>query len=180
MNDRQIISGIGQGDESAINFAMDKYSKLVWHIVSVVLKNAAPVEDVEECTADVFVYLWQNSEKFDERRGTLKSWLSTVAKSKAVDKFRKLSKPKELELNDEIMVSDIDIADEIVAGETKQSLFAAINSLTETEREIILRRYFYNQKVSEISFALDYPKKQVENMIYRTKQKLRNTLIYQN
>ena len=56
MNDRQIISGVRDSDEKAINFAIEKYSKLIWHISGVVLKNVSSAEDIEECVADVFAY----------------------------------------------------------------------------------------------------------------------------
>lgn len=84
MNDIQIIRGVKGGNEAAINYAINKYSKLMWHIAGTVLKNVTSAEDIEECVADVFIYLWKNPHKFDEQRGNLKSWLSSVAKSKGI------------------------------------------------------------------------------------------------
>ena len=176
MRDAQIISGIQHNDEAAINYAMNKYSKLLWKVASTVLANAATAEDIEECVADVFVHLWQNSEKFDEQRGELKNWLCSIAKSKAIDRFRKASKIRELSLNDEIAVKSASPIDAVMASETKVELIAAVNALGEIDREIIIRRYYCQQKPKEIGFILDIPVKQVENRLYRSKLQLRDAL----
>ena len=58
----------------------------------------------------------------------------------------------------------------------QRELIAAIHALGEPDREIILRRFYYRQKPKEISLALDLPIRQVENRIFRAKQKLRAQL----
>ncbi len=177
MNDTQIIRGVISGSETAINYAISKYSKLMWHIAGTVLKNVASVEDIEECVADVFVYLWKNAKSVDEKRGNLKSWLSMVAKSKAIDRYRQLSKANEVSLNDEILIESIGVLDKILSDELKRELIAAVNSLAEPDREIVVRRYYYQQKPKEIGFVIDLPVKQIENRLYRSKLKLREIII---
>ena len=176
MNDIQIINGIKNGSEAAVNYAMNKYSKLMWSIAATILINAATAEDIEECVADVFIYLWQNHEKYNEQRGGLKTWLSAIVKSKAIDKYRQLAKKNEVFLSDEIINEEIDIIDDIMTAETKRELIAAVNALEEPDREIILRRYYYQQKPKEIGFIMDIPVKQVKNKLYRSKLKLREML----
>ncbi len=55
-----MVLAIKNGDEAAIARAMQKYSKLLWSIAGAVLINAASEQEIEECVADVFIYLWQN------------------------------------------------------------------------------------------------------------------------
>ena len=92
MTDEKIISAIARGDEAAIHAVITKYSKLMWSIAGSILHNVASDEDIEECVADVFVYLWKHPEKYDARRGRLKVWLSVIARSQALDRYRNLSK----------------------------------------------------------------------------------------
>ena len=176
MNNTQIIFGIKSGDETAINYAINKYSKLMWYIAGAVLKNVASTEDIEECVADVFIYLWKNPGKFNEQRGSLKSWLCIVAKSKAIDRYRQMSKENEVSLNEDILIEGTGVLDHVLSGELKRELIAAVNTLGDTDREIILRRYYYQQKPKDISFVLDIPVKQVENCLYRSKLKLRDKM----
>ena len=176
MSDIKLIRGIKNGSENAINQAINKYSKLMWYIAGTVLKNVASGEDIEECVADVFVYLWENHDKFDEKRGSLKSWLSAVTKSKAIDKYRRLSKSSVVSLNEEQLIESIDVVDSIISAEQKREIISAINALGETDREIIIRRFYYQQKPKEIGFILDVPIKQIENRLYRAKLKLREMI----
>ena len=50
---------------------------------------------------------------------------------------------------------------------------AAPDALTEPDREILLRRYYFGQKPREIAAALGLDKKQVDNRLYQTKRRLR-------
>lgn len=68
------------------------------------------------------------------------------------------------------------IVDDILKEETRRALIAAINALGEPEREILIRRYYYEQKPKEMALALDMNVKQVDNRLYQTKLKLREAL----
>ena len=72
MSDEKVVGAIKHGNEEAINHVITKYSKLMWSIASSILHNVASDQDIEECVADVFVYLWKHPEKYDPQRGTLK------------------------------------------------------------------------------------------------------------
>lgn len=162
--------------EGAINETIDKYSKLLWSIIGKVLNNIGSVQDIEECVADTFIYLWENPHKFDPSRGKLKSWLSIIARTKAIDRCREIAKTRTISLESTILVSDLGIVDDMIQEETRRVLIAAVNALGEPDREILVRRYYYEQKPKEIALALNLSVKQVNNRLYQTKQKLREAL----
>lgn len=169
----KIIEAIKAGDEVTINYVINKYFKLMWSIVSSILKNVASTQDIEECVADVFVYLWENSEKYNTQRGKLKVWLSVVARSRAINKYHEIVRRSAISIEEAPLIAQLDFVDGILAEETKQMLVGAIRSLDQPKQEILMRRYYYDQKPKEIAVALDMPVKQVENHLYRTKKKLR-------
>ena len=175
LNDKKIISAIAARDERMLAFVVKKYSKLLWKIAASVLINAASVQDVEECVADVFIYLWQYPEKYDPDKAKLSSWLSIVARSKAVDSYRRITRKKEIFI-EEILVESLGYAENDAADEEKDKLRSCIDELDEKEKELIMRRYYYEQKPAEIAVALDMPKKQVENRLYYVRQKLRKMM----
>lgn len=152
LSDKKIISAIAARDERMLAYVVQKYSKLLWRIAASVLINAASVQDVEECVADVFIYLWQYPEKYDPDKAKLSSGLSIVARSRAVDSYRRISRKREISM---------------------EKLRSCIDELDEKEKELVIRRYYYEQKPAEIAVALDMPKKQVENKLYYVRQKLR-------
>ena len=173
MNDEKLIKAIKEGDEAAIDYAITKYSKLLWSIAGTILKNVAAQQDVEECVADVFIYLWEHPEKYDAKRGRLKVWLALVARTLAINRYRVLSRQNLLPLDDMLFVDQLGVMDGILAAEQKCTLISAVRALEEPDQEILVRRYYYDQKPREIALALDMPVKHVENHLYRTKRKLR-------
>ena len=175
LNDKKIISAIAARDERMLAFVVQKYSKLLWKIAASILNNAASAQDVEECVADVFIYLWQYPEKYDPDKAKLSSWLSIVARSKAVDSYRRITRKKEIFI-EEILVESLGYAENDAADEEKDKLRSCIDELDEKEKELIMRRYYYEQKPAEIAVALDMPKKQVENRLYYVRQKLRKMM----
>ena len=176
MNDIAAISGVRNRDERMINEIIVKYSKLLWSIVSAVLKNVGTEQDIEECVADVFIDLWEYPDKYVADRGTLKTWLCMVARYKAIDRYRALSKHNTVPLEGAMMAGRMGIQDALLQEETKRELVAAVNALTDVEKDILIRRYYYEQKPREIAKALDLSLKQVENHLYRSKQKLRKAI----
>ena len=176
MNDITAISGIRNRDERIINEVIVKYSKLLWPIASAVLKNVGSEQDVEECIADVFIDLWENPDKYNPERGTLKTWLCMVTRCKPIDRYRVLSKHSTVPLEGAMMVGRMGMQDALLQEETKRELVAAVNALADVEKDILIRRYYYEQKPREIAKALDLPLKQVENHLYRSKQKLRKAI----
>ena len=180
MNDKKIISAIKARDERMLAFAVQKYSKLLWKIAASVLINAASAQDVEECVADVFIYLWQYPEKYDPDKAKLSSWLSIIARSKAVDSYRRIAGKREIPMEEAVADSlgyTGAAADEETEGRhSRERLRACMEELEEKERELVIRRYYYEQKPAQIAVALDMPKKQVENRLYYARQKLRKMM----
>lgn len=178
MTDERIAKNLRDKDEATIAFVIDKYSKLLWKVAGAVLANAS-VLDVEECVADVFVDLWQNPEKYNPSKSKLSSYLSMVARSKAVDRYRKIARRHEENLEEKIK-DDIrenkGLLQNVIEAEEREILLACLKKLNDEDKDILLRRYYYEQKPKEIAVALNMPKKQVENRLYLTKQRLRDMM----
>ncbi len=176
MKDEKIINAIKNGDETAIAQVIDKYSRLLWSVASAVLENVGQEQDVEECVADVFISLWQQPEKYDAGRGGLRTWLCVKARSRAIDRYRELSRRSALPLDEAVAMEALGVAEPAEAEETKRELAAAIDTLALRDREILIRRYYYEQKPRQIALALGMPVKAVDNSLYRAKRKLREEL----
>lgn len=176
VKDENIREAVSRGQGDVMNYVIDKYSRLLWPIASAVLKNVGSEQDVEECVADAFIYLWKYPEKFDPARGSLKSWLCLVTRSRAIDRYRQISRHGELPLEEAVLSASTGLQEELMTRETRQELIAAVNALGEPGREILVRRYYYDQKPREIALALGITVKQVDNYLYRAKRQLRQVL----
>ena len=176
MDDEILIQKLLNEEQEAFSYIIGTYSKLLWVVVGGILGKVGTPEDIEECISDVFVQVWRNPKAFNSQKGSLKTFLAVMAKSKALDAYRKLSKSKIVELDEAIRSTDDDLLDYILDKEMCQALFTAIESLTEPNKEIIMRRYFFEERPSYIAKIISLPLKEVENRLYQSKQKLRKQL----
>lgn len=176
MTDEKIINAIRNRDEAVMGLVMEKYAKLLWSVASAVLANTASAQDVEECVADAFIHLWQYPEKYQPDKGKLSSWLAMVTRSKAIDRYRQLARKPEIPMEAGIPIHSSAAFGQAVSREERQQLWECVDSLKEPDREILIRRFYREQKPKEIAVALDMPKKQVENALYQAKLRLKRML----
>ena len=106
----------------------------------------------------------------------MKTWLCVAVKSRAIDRYRKIANRSEIALDEQLASCGDSFFDQTLDAVLQRELITAIQALGEPDREIIMRRFYYRQKPKEIALALDLPIRQVENRIFRVKQKLRAQL----
>ena len=176
MEDEKLLKLVHSGDKEAFFVIMEKYNKLLWVIVGGILNNVGTSEDIEECISDVYVSLWLKPKAYDSRKGTLKTYLAIVARSKALDRYRQLTKVKIVELDEAISSSDDDLFEYIAKRDMYSELYEAIRSLKEPDREILIRRYFFNEKPAVIAEKTSLPPKEIENRLYQSKIRLKKSL----
>ena len=176
MSDEKIVSAIKNGDEAVLDKVINKYSKLMWKVVSNIMEDATP-QDLEECVADVFIYLWKNPDNFDSSKGPLKKWLSLIARSRAINKMKIIYRNCHVSYDDSILVDELAKSEGTFDMEDKILLISAVRALGELDRDILLRKYCKDQSVSQIAEELNISIKNVENRLYRTKNKLRQIFV---
>lgn len=176
MKDEQILARIRAGEGERMGWLIDKYSRLLWPIASAVLYKVGTAQDVEECVADAFICLWEHPEKFDPSRGSLKSLLCILVRSRAIDRYRTLSCHDACPLEEAALAQSMGLEEQMLHEQTRQELLALVNALGEQNREILVRRYYWEQKPRQIALAMNLTVKQVNNALYRSKAQLRRML----
>jgi len=176
LSDEILIQKLHEGDQEAFSYMIHTYSKLLWVVAGGILGSIGTTQDIEECISDVYVQVWKNPMAFNHKKGSLKTFLAVIAKSKALNVYRKLSRTKMVELDEAVNSADSDLLDYILEKEMSRELYAAITSLTEPDKEILIRRYFFDEKPSIIATKISLSVKEVKNRLYQSKLKLRSKL----
>jgi RNA polymerase sigma-70 factor, ECF subfamily len=86
------------GDEDAWKQFVTEYRDLVY---SICRYRSASAHDAEDLTQDAFVKIWANLGSFDPARGTLRAWVSTIARNASLDSYRRNGKQRVTESIDE-------------------------------------------------------------------------------
>ena len=181
LSDEEIAIRLLKKDFSVIDEVMERYNKLLWAVAGGILNNVGTVEDIEDCVSDAYVRLLEKPRRFDSKKGSLKSFIAEITKNIAIDRYRKLIKAKAAETDTAIgvfadKIKDANPLEAVVLMENRDNILNALGNLSETDREIIIRRFILGGKVNEITTAMGIGAKEVENRLYRSKLKLRKIL----
>ena len=174
MRDR-LVEKLKQHDEKALTRIIEQQSRLVASVISNTSKGSLSKEDIEEVTADVFVTLWNNAEKVQE--GKLKGYLCSIAKTRALNKIKSLHHNTVLNIDDYDPEDDFSIADDTEKKDIHRELREVITEIPLPDREILIRYYYYNQTVSQISEKMDIKLDTVKSKLRRTREKIKAKLI---
>ena len=172
LTDAELSRAVQSRDEAAMEVIINRYSRLLWRVCAAVLSKSGGTQDVEECVADAFVYLWRYPERYDSSRSTLKTFLCMVARSRAMDRYRSLMRSRTVPMEEGLAAQTLDISAQALSRE----LIAALHTLPEEEQEMLTRRYLSDQKPREIALALGMTSRQVQNRLYRARSRLRAQL----
>ncbi len=175
MNDEELSKMIRKRDTKAFEYMMTKYNKLLWIVIGNVLEKVGFQEDIEDCISNVYLKILEKPSLYDPNKGSLKSFLVKVGKNLAIDRYRHLSKSNviDIDFNDH---ANEEIFDIIVKNENRKLVIQAIESLKEPDREILIRRFYFNEKPSVISDKMKLQTKEVENRLYQGKIRLKKII----
>ena len=173
----QLIARTAQGDQAALAMLYDRTSPQVYGLVFKILDNH---EAAEEVTLDVYKQVWRQAHTYDETRGTSGGWLMTLARTRAIDRFRASAGERgRLESLDavEFFVSEGETPEEDLAGQQRRRYVQqALALLAPEQRQAIALAYFYGLSQSEIAEKLKLPLGTVKTRIRLGMIKLREAL----
>lgn len=130
-------------------------------------------QDVEELASDTFVALWQSADTITS--GRLRGWLGRVARNRAVS-FLRRQHLRFAQQEDVFCVDDRDAQRLLEEKERRALVQQALLVLSDEDRELMLRRYFYNQSAEQIAREKDMNPGTVRSRLCRARQAMRAEL----
>ncbi|MBF1999166.1 MAG: sigma-70 family RNA polymerase sigma factor [Synechococcales cyanobacterium M58_A2018_015] len=175
-SDLDLLLALKAGEVASLGTLYDRYAKLVFGLAFKILENSEEAEDV---TQDVFLTLWRRS-TYDPARGSLSSFLTTMTRSRAIDKLRaRGSRLRFLQRWQGVVRTEASAAtplEHASLGERSQLVRGALAQLPESERRILEIAYYEGLSQSEIAKRLNIPLGTVKTRSRQGLLKLRKTL----
>ena len=135
-------------------------------------------EDIKECIADVFIKLWRFIDCFDETKGSLKTYIATIARNETLRKLKKEGKTLgDLSLEELEIGLEVDMVGEMGKKINAKLIQEVVEALPEPDRQIFISRYFWGERIKSISKMLNLEEKFIENRLYLVKKKLKGKLL---
>jgi RNA polymerase sigma-70 factor (ECF subfamily) len=164
-------------DVRALEQVIVRYSGYSFAVAQKILGPTGSHEDIEEIVSEVFVTLWQHSERL-RPDSNLKAWLAVVSRTRAINRLRLLGRLGELkrliELEQGTASSGAKPPSE--ADIDNAALEQALSVLRDEEREIIDSFYLQDKSIRQIAEQTNLSESAVKNRLYRSRSKLRNQL----
>ena len=174
MKEREIIELITKGDELGLKELQINYSPLIRYIISPILKDA---REQEECLSEVIMKIWDKIRLYDPEKGSWNAWITSIARNTALNRLRNVKPEMSIEdLPSDVPSSEPTPEEMMIKREKEQLLKNALDKLSQNERAIFYRKYYYLQPTSQIASELSMTERAVEGRLYRIKQKLRKLL----
>jgi RNA polymerase sigma-70 factor (ECF subfamily) len=154
LESQQLAAALGRREESALTELYDRYGRTVYALTLRILGDPGMAEEI---SLDAFWQVWQQIDRFNEKRGSLPSWLFTIARSRAIDRLRSRVASKRTP-NDAGGGNQSQAPDEAVElAERRRLVHGAMAKLSAEQRSALELAYFEGLSHSEISARLNQP-----------------------
>lgn len=169
------MSRIAAGDRGALGELYDESSPLIYRVARRMLGDGG---DAEEVVVDAYFKLWTAAGRFDAARGSVKTWLLTIARRGAIDRLR--ARRNEVPLEPEYQSMRIDPKanpeSEYLASERAEAVRQAMIQLPEKTRQALELAYFGGLTQAEIATRLGEPLGTVKTRVRSGLRKLGESL----
>ena len=169
------LSRAGRGDQSAFAELYDSLAPLLHGIVLKVVRDSAQSEEV---TQEAFVELWRLAPRYDASRGSVRSWATTLAHRRAIDRVRSEQSSRnrtEREAQNRPIQSG-DVAEQVVANIDGTRVRKALERLTEIQRQAVELAYFGGHSYREVAVLLGVAEGTIKTRIRDGMIRLRDEL----
>lgn len=162
--DGDLIAALRDRDVDALAEAYRRFGAAVYGLSRRVLNDDALAEDV---TQELFLRLWNEPDRFDIQRGTLRSFLQRQAHSRSIELVR--SEEARRRREDRSLALDVDPIDnlesQVMASIDSERVREALSTLDAEDRRAIVLAYYGGISYREAATRLGLPEGTVKSRI---------------
>lgn len=170
LEDERILDILRKDSQRGLVLLMEKYTGLIWHVVSFYVENP---EDIKECINDTFTNFYFQRKRFDPGKASLSVYLTAIARKLAISRYRKERIRQAEPLAEDMVQEDRGLSD----MELRLDMERAMSLLKPNELQIIRMKYYDGMTVREIAESLKLPYETVKKRHQRSIVKLGQGLL---
>lgn len=173
-SDAEVFQALRLGNPLALGVLYERYGEVVYRVA---LRMSSNIQEAEDLTQEVFLYLWRGG-MYSAKRGSMLAFLTTLTRSKAIDRHRqKRAQWQRLQRWSRSFLSDGSAAiDKAALEETSCRVREALSELPANHRQVLEKAYYDGLSQSEISEELQMPLGTVKTYKRKALLKLRHLL----
>jgi RNA polymerase sigma-70 factor (ECF subfamily) len=175
--DEDLIAFAVTGDVRAFEMLFDRHASVSFSLAYRICRRRSMAEDVVQ---EAFLALWRNAGRYEPGRGSVRSWLLSIVRSRSIDALRRAAlrdgrNVAEQELAEPMSAAEL-VEAEVLRRDDAQRIREALAGLPTEQRQVIELSYFCGLSHGEIAQALELPTGTVKGRIRLGLRKLRTVL----
>jgi RNA polymerase sigma-70 factor (ECF subfamily) len=176
--DEELMPLVGRRDPEAFEVLYDRHGGVAYSLAYRIVGDRAAAEEV---TQEAFISVWRSGARFDAARGSVRSWLLSVVRNRAIDFLRsRAGKAPKLTFDDDAVLEQRPATErteeEALRRETAEEVRGALGKLPGEQSKVIELAYFGGFSHSEIARILGLPMGTVKGRMRLGLEKIRGEL----
>jgi RNA polymerase sigma-70 factor, ECF subfamily len=175
--DEALVSLAGEGQSQAFGVLYDRHSSAAFGLAYRIVGTRGGAEAVLQ---EAFLALWRSCERYDDERGSVRTFLLSIVRNRAIDALRR-DAPHERRRggHDEVLAtlpSEEHTEGEVERRDRAARVRGALAELPDDQRRVIELAYFSGFTHTEIGAMLELPLGTVKGRMRLGLEKLRTAL----
>ncbi|HUB99746.1 MAG TPA: sigma-70 family RNA polymerase sigma factor [Solirubrobacterales bacterium] len=177
--DEELMPLIGAKDPEAFAVFYDRHGGVAYSLAYRIVGDPGAAEDV---TQEAFISVWRSGARFDRARGSVRSWMLSIVRNRAIDSLRAgaASKAPKLTFDDDAVLEQRPAEElteeEAMRHETADEVRGALGLLPGDQSKVIELAYYGGFSQSEIAEMLGVPLGTVKGRMRLGMEKIRGEI----
>ncbi len=164
----EIIRKAARGDTQALTLLIDQYKDIAYNLALSIVKNP---EDARDITQDSFIKVLEKISSF-RNDSKFSTWLYRIVYNQSVGFLKTENRTCLLDCETQENKPGYDNDHE----ETIQELYRAINTLADTDRNVIMLFYLAEKSVKEMALITGLSQGNIKVILHRARKKIYNIM----
>ncbi len=176
LEDTALLQLISRGEDAALAELYDRYGRLVFSIAYRIVGHPQSAEDI---TLEVFARVWEKGDTYDPAKGKASTWLTRLARNRAIDQLRHRAVRPEKESVGWWEITAVPVTNshnpevQVALNQRQEKVREAVSSLPDNQQEVLALAFFQGMTHSEIAAHLNEPLGTVKGRIRAGMKSLR-------
>lgn len=167
--DRRMAAALRAGEAGALDALHARYGATIFGYLTSMLRDRAAAEDVFQL---VFTEIWRRGHQYDPERGSLITWMLTIARSRTIDELRR-RRPEPL---DPATLPEAPSPAPQDAALDRWRMVHLLGRLPAEERQLLELRFYAELSQTEIAARTGLPLGTIKGRMVRGLERLRTLL----
>src|ERR1700678_4703889 len=171
-----LLAGLGAGDAHLSLAFVRRFQRIVFGVAMTVIRDPAAAEEVAQ---QAFEQAWRHAQVYDSRRGSVRTWLTTIAHNLAVDVLRaRTSTPVDPDDLPALLTAVTQTPERVaVANDRAAGLRRQLGRLPAPQARAVAMAGIYGMTARQIADAEEVPLGTAKTRIRDGMQKLRDAYL---